>query len=169
MLSLSRRKLLGGTIALTLLGRGGLAQAYTLQESMPALRELLGRHWSGQASTPTSATQSGELVIGLDYDFNLSDDASFTGTCRITSNWDSTTYRASYDISGNVWGSGSSFGLTIANTSLRSGDSLPSTLYWQGLTGSLNLYQNSDGSGKVFMQGTLTGTVGGDKFTTQLT
>lgn len=165
---ISRRKLIGGTGAVILAATTRPAWASLLSDNTEAIRKILARHWTGGAVMKTSATESGELGIGLDYDLDTRPDLTFTGLCSITSTWGGTTYRAQYRMGGLIWGEGNSVGVKFDTNALETADALPSRLYWQALKGNLELLREEKTDDSWLLSGTLYGTIGGDAFKTQL-
>ena len=165
---ITRRHLIGGTGAVLLASAARPSWASLLLDHPDYARKILSRHWAGGAAMKTSATSSGELVIGLSYDFDTSADLTFTALCSITSRWNDGTYRAQYQVGGKLWGEGDNLGVDFQTSSLKSADALPSNLYWQALKGRLELVREDGTEDNWLLGGTLYGTVGGDAFETQL-
>ncbi|MFM5895176.1 MAG: hypothetical protein ACKOQM_12205 [Novosphingobium sp.] len=164
----SRRDLIGAAGAALLFGRAGRARAGLASDHWGELRQILARHWNGGGVTKTAGTTDGELGLDLSLDLVPDDDMRFSGRLRMTSRWDTGTYSATYAISGYCWESGDAIGVAIENASLSSSDSLPSNLYWQGLTGKLRLYIRQGSAGHWLLDGTLYGTRDNNAFETQL-
>lgn len=165
---LSRRKMIAATGATALAARAGIARANALEQYWDQLRPRFARHWTGGGIAQTGATESGKLMLVLEVDFNPQSDMRIDGTLRMKSRWQTGTYEATYGIRGYCWGDGNDTGVRIEETWLRSADSLPEGLFWQGLTGSLQFYHESGTDDHWLFKGWLSGTQDGLRFETQL-
>ncbi|MEQ1497992.1 MAG: hypothetical protein ABL914_04970 [Novosphingobium sp.] len=169
-MTISRRTaLIGiGASGAALFMPAGSAAANLVRENWPVFKPIFARHWSGYGRTGTAGTADGQLAISLEVDLSPDDAMRINGRLQMTSNWESGTYSATYAINGYCWGTENAAGVLIENTALRSGDSLPPELYWQGLTGKLGLFRANGKEDSWLLDGTLYGTRDGNAFDVQL-
>lgn len=167
-MDISRRSLIGATGALLLMSRAGQARASIASEHWGEFRQIFARHWHGGGIASSEGTENGKLPLELDIDLIPDDDMRFSGQLQMRSRWDTGTYTARYAISGYCWSEDSATGIYIEQTSLFTADDLPSNLYWQGLTGKLQLYIQQGAEGHWLLDGTLYGTRDSNAFHTQV-
>lgn len=155
-----------GGASLILPFRPALANLAT--DNWPVLRPLLARHWQGYGQAQSAGTESGTITLKLEVDFNPDADMRINGRLRMTSRWVTGTYTATHAIRGYCWGSDEAVGVLIEDSSMVAGDSLPPELYWQGLTGKLQLFSERGTADSWLLSGSLYGTRDSNAFETQL-
>lgn len=165
---LSRRKMITGTGALVLTVGAGAAKANLATENWSTLRPLFARHWHGYGQTTTANTESGRLTLEMQVDLNPNDQMLIDGRLQMSSRWDTSSYSAVFAIGGYCWGTETMVGAYIERCNLISGDPLPENHFWQGLTGSLQLYAEPGSTDHWMLDGVLSGIRDGLAFKTQL-
>ncbi|WP_374528977.1 hypothetical protein [Novosphingobium sp.] len=164
-----REAMLGlGGIGAALLLPAEPARANLATDNWSQLQPIFARHWYGGGIGSTRNTVDGTLPLEFGIDFGPADDMHFNGRHKITSRWDTGTYSAVFGISGYFWGTENTIGLVIESSYKIAGDALPADLYWQGMTGQLQLYPDRTSPGHWLLDGMLYGLQDGVEFHTQL-
>lgn len=165
---ISRRNLIGAAGALVLAGLGRPLKASLVSENWQTLSSIVGKRWYGGGTTYTAGTDDGKLSLQLGLTIEPSSDQTIGGMLRLTSRWETGTYSANYRIRGYVTSSDEpAIFVVIESATFDSGDGLPSSLYWQGLTGQLRIYSESGNEGHWILSGDLYGTRDSNKFECQ--
>lgn len=165
MIKLSRRCALIGLAGG--LGLSSLARADDLEKWQPLLTEVLSRRWTGTATTPVSGQDYDVLELDLVFNFTY-EHGILSGDYKIQSSWADASYTAFFSIDGGCWERDGHVGVHLDNTHMLSGDELPEGMYWQGLTGELEFFNDQNSAGNFLLAGTLTGTVDYAAFTVSI-
>lgn len=151
----TRRSLLAGATAAAVLAPATPALALVQERFQTLMRRVMGLSWVGQSRTGNERFEGEELVTALGMKFDLRPDWSFEGAMIEILNYNSTTYRGLFRITGECWTIGEQAGLSIYRSELVERDRLPDGLAWSSYRGELKFYNDSSREGHFTLKGIL--------------
>lgn len=155
-MQISRRSLIAGATAATLLAPAGRARAVVPASHHELMRRLMGLTWIGQSRTPAEQFSGGYLSVGIGFTFTLNSDWSYEGAMVEKFTLRGQNYEGWSKIWGEAWVIGTDVGVSIYKSQPVKGTPLPEPMSWGTSKGDFRFYNDSSRKGRFTMQGVMT-------------
>ena len=164
----TRRSLIVGATAASLLAPAAPALAIVPDRYHSLMQRIMGLTWIGQGRTPSDRFKSGQFVMAIGMSFSLNSDWSYDGKMIEKVNLEGSVYESHSLISGECWVIGDEAGVSIYKMRYVRQDPLPAPFGWGTSKGDFRLYNDSQRKGRFTMQGVLTDDIDGTRIQVNL-